>query len=94
MAVFLSTMEGIKGMDKQEIKIDDAVVKKTTKCHCGFSCLSKSKGCLCSVLHFIGHEMVQIKSNVSNSCNYHILYGNEHFCLCPIRSELYQRYRM
>jgi len=81
-------------MNKQEIKIDDAVVKKTTKCRCGFSCLSKYKGCLCDAVSFIGNEMVQIKSNPSNCCNYHIVFGNTHFCLCPVRSELYQRYRM
>jgi len=81
-------------MNKQEIKIDDAVVKKTTKCRCGFSCLSKNQGCLCKVLSSISNEMVQIKSNLSNCCKYHILFGNEHFCLCPVRNELYQRYRM
>ena len=81
-------------MDKQEITIDDAVVKKTTKCHCDFSCLSTHQGCLCKVLSSIGNEMVQIKSNFSNCCNYHILFGDAHFCLCPTRSELYHCYRM
>ena len=81
-------------MNKQEIKIDEAVVKKTTKCHCGFSCLSKNKGCVCDVWSCIGNEMVQIKSNPSNSCTYHILFGDAHFCLCPTRSELYNRFKM
>jgi len=81
-------------MNKQEIKIDEAVVKKTTKCHCGFSCLSGDKGYLCNVLSCIGNEMVQIKSNFSNCCNYHILFGDAHFCLCPTRSELYNRFKM
>jgi hypothetical protein len=76
------------------LNIDDAVLKKTTKCHCGFSCLSGDKECLCDVLSIIGHEMLQIKSNHRGYCKYHILFGDGNFCLCPIRCELYNRHNI
>ena len=81
-------------MDKQEIKIDDAVVRKTIKCNSDFSCLLGDKGCLCDVSGFVGHELVEIKSNHSLLCQYHIIFGNNHYCQCPTRCELYYRYGM
>ena len=76
------------------IKIDDGVLQKTTKCKHDFSCLSENKKCLCDVVDSIGEDIVEIKEKPTNPCNYLISLKNSHYCHCPTRNEIYNRYRI
>ena len=81
-------------MNKLDLKIDDAVLKKTIRCKNDFRCLAGNKECICGVVGSIGSSMVEIKSEWHKSCQYCLPFGSSAFCLCPTRIELYNCYKM
>ena len=81
-------------MDKRDIWIDDAIIRKTTKCKHDFSCLSGDKRHLCDVVVSNGKDIVEIKSKPSLSCSYCMFLDSTSYCHCPTRNEIYNRYRI
>jgi len=75
------------------MKIDDAVTGSTTRCRYNFSCLSCEKSCMCKPKDSIGHGMIEVKSSVTIGCGYRVSFGATHFCNCPTRVEIYNRYK-
>jgi hypothetical protein len=71
------------------IKIDDNIIQKTTKCRRNFSCLS-GETTLCKVEEIMG-DVIFIKCMDSNSCEYRFYFGYSQICNCPVRKELYKR---
>ena len=81
-------------MDKTDIKIDDAILEKTTKCNYAFSCLSGDKSCLCDVVDSNEEDIVEIKSTPILFCGYCRSLEHAVYCFCPTRAEIYNRYRI
>ncbi len=85
-----------------KIKISDEVIKQATKCHSNFSCLKDKENpkCsdrfdMCTVEHNIGNNMLFINFNYDISCIYNTPFGNnQRICNCPVRYEIYKRYKM
>ncbi len=75
------------------IKVDDNILKKTTKCREKFSCLSggtpfcRVELCIEDTIHFI-------KCVSNKSCVYKVPFGYSYVCICPVRKELYNRYKI
>ena len=74
------------------IKIDDNIIKKTAKCQKNFSCLS-GETTLCKVEESMG-EVIFIKCMNNNPCEYRVNFGYSQICNCPVRKELYKRYKI
>ena len=55
-------------MDKTNIKIDNAVLEKTTSCEHNFNCLTGDKAYICEVKSSMGYEMLDIKPNFAIDC--------------------------
>jgi hypothetical protein len=81
-------------MDKAGIRIDKAVLHKTTHCTNNFSCLSGDKTCLCDVLASNEEDIIEIKSPPSRPCTYRISLESASYCHCSTRVEIYNRYKM
>ena len=81
-------------MDKADIKIDEAILEKTTRCNYAFSCLSGDKSCLCDVIDSNGEGIVAITSRPVLFCGYCRSLEHAFYCFCPTRSEIYHRYKM
>lgn len=81
-------------MDKADIRVDKAVLHKTTHCMNDFSCLSGEKTCLCDVLASNGEDIIEITPQPSRSCKYRISLETASFCHCPTRVEIYNRYKI
>ena len=75
------------------IKVDENIIQKTTKCRKNFSCLS-GKTPLCSVELCIENKIHFIKCVGNESCNYRIPFGHSNVCICPVRKELYNHYKI
>ena len=75
-------------------QLNSFVIKATTKCEHGFSCLSDSNECLCEVKCAGPEHFVEIKAHSSDSCRYFLAYNNFTYCLCPTRNEIYKRYNI
>jgi hypothetical protein len=74
--------------------VSDLIVKATTKCKKGFSCLSEKTGCMCKAISSSPDHTVVIKPSSSDPCTYHRTLGNAHYCLCPVRNDIYNRYKI
>lgn len=77
------------------IRIDNFVLGKTTKCERNFSCLSEDTPTpLCEVIaHNSLSKVVKVNPKPGRSCSYHFDLNTFHYCLCPTRVELYKQYK-
>ncbi len=73
--------------------VDDNIIKKTTKCRKNFCCLSGKKP-FCNVELCIEKSIHFIKCASNESCGYRVPFGYSYICVCPIRKELYNRYKI
>jgi hypothetical protein len=72
-------------------EVTSVVLKATTKCEKGFSCLAGSNESLCWVKYFNRYYFVEIKPQAADCCPYVFVYSNATYCLCPTRNEIYNR---
>ena len=81
-------------MKKADIEVDKAVLKKTTRCHCDFSCLSGDDTCMCEVSEQTGLTSIKVMPNPDRSCAYLLRFNKSHYCVCPTRRELYKQHKI
>jgi hypothetical protein len=81
-------------MEKTDLKVDKAVLHKTTDCIYDFTCLAGDKTCLCEVVDSNGEDIVEIKTKCSLPCKYCVSLESASYCTCPTRVEVYKRYNM
>ncbi len=75
------------------ISISESARNAATRCKKKFSCLKDKKKC-CEVEDCINDSVLFVKSTYNPSCPYQQLFGNEFICNCPVRKELYDKYRI
>ncbi len=75
------------------IKVDDNILQETTKCRKNFSCLSGEKP-ICKVELCIENTIFFVKCASNESCSYKVPFGFSYVCVCPVRKELYNRYKI
>ena len=75
-----------------EIRISDAVIRQTTKCEKGFSCLAGNLECLCKARKYVADEVLLIENGRGEKCVYLRSLGRSEMCLCPVRKEIYKLY--
>ncbi len=81
-------------MATAEIKIDKGILKKTTRCNFDFSCLTGDKTCLCEVIDQKGFSSIKVRPNPDLPCSYNLPFNKSHYCICPTRREIYQKYKI
>jgi hypothetical protein len=83
-------------------KVGEEILKLATKCEKNFRCLSDNPPNLCRVLRTVGTELIITNCTEHCAmCRYCLVFKpsehhatNESFCTCPVRMELYKRYRI
>jgi hypothetical protein len=81
------------------LQVSDDSRKRTKKCSSNFLCLSNEKNPLCSKkrplcpVEIALESMIFVKSK-NNDCVYKEEYGAGYLCTCPVRFEIYNRYKM
>ena len=76
------------------MEIKKEVIDSTKKCDHKFECLSK-KDCICLVSKaksIIYNKALFIECEESN-CKYNIIYGQSTICTCPVRNEIFKKYK-
>ena len=76
------------------VKVSDLIVKATTQCKKGFACLSGKVECMCGVESSSKDYTVVIKPQFTNPCEYLDSRDGKHHCLCPVRNDIYKRYKI
>jgi hypothetical protein len=86
-----------------EFRISYESVKRTTKCPSNFFCLTNVRNPMCSKERPMCSVEVPLESmifvkdknqyNAYNDCAYKVAHGAGHLCTCPVRFEIYSRYK-
>ena len=76
-----------------KITIGNDVITSATKCEKNFLCLSGDTEHLCKVEYCVS-ETVHFIKNLRVNCSYKASFGNDFFCTCPIRKEIYNRFNI
>jgi hypothetical protein len=77
-----------------EIEIDKNTLKQTLHCESDFKCLKNDLTCLCKVENCFNGEIHYIKCADNFYCNYKMLFGSSTVCTCPVRREIYNKYKI
>ncbi len=77
-----------------DLRINEETKKASTECRKNFSCLSGNQLTLCKVEQCVTDNLHFIKCINSELCSYQMSFGSSHVCTCPVRKELYNRYKI
>ncbi len=70
-------------------------IKKMTKCLFNFECLNSNHCNICPIERkFDGILLATDEKKQKAGCAYLIPFGYRHFCKCPVRIELFERYKI
>jgi len=76
-----------------KLEISEGIIQQTTKCDRDFECLKSGckpncevKDCVSGKVHFVDKH--------NGYCRYSFRFGNGIICSCPVRKELYNRYKV
>jgi len=77
------------------LHIDEAILKQTTKCPNEFKCLNRAEYPLCRAAGntAVLDSGIFVIAPERNGCSYKLRWGDGHMCRCPVRMEIYQRYK-
>jgi hypothetical protein len=79
--------------EKSRYTISEETIAETKRCKKGFSCLTGQREDLCPIESCINGKVHFIKCFSTTSCSYRVVYsGDEGFCYCPTRKELYNKH--
>jgi hypothetical protein len=81
------------------IEIDKETIESTTKCKMSLACLTEYNNIKCNIIDTIDHKIhfVEIHPAGKDCCQlsgYHFPFGMGTICYCPVRKELFEKYRI
>ena len=79
--------------DNEKIEIDEETIKNTTECEENFSCLKSDDHKLCEIEFTVSNRVHFIKCNSELPCKYQHPFGDVFFCSCPVRKEIFNKYK-
>jgi hypothetical protein len=77
-----------------KIELSDEIIRKAGKCEKNFRCLSGESEKLCRVLCFIKDDIYFVKCMEDPDCVYLESFEKTKICNCPVRKEIYKRYKV
>ncbi len=87
-------MEPIDLSNKLIFEIDEKTLKEAAhRCNKDFECLKiENHSCFAEVNRTINYKVYFV--NCKNSiCNYNLNFGGSNICNCPVRQEVYNKYK-
>jgi hypothetical protein len=77
---------------RENLKIDEEIIKSADLCPKDKACLKNPKD-LCPVISCVSDDMLLVSKNNVRNCDYHIPFGYNGFCKCPVRQAIYKKYK-
>jgi hypothetical protein len=77
-----------------DIFIKEEIIKETTNCLKGFSCLSGKGKDLCRVLACFDDDIHFILCQNDEFCSYQKKVSERVYCDCPVRKEIFKSYNI
>ena len=72
--------------------IDKKTEQKTTDCNKDFDCLTNEKHIFCTGKYLVRKDLALDECLSENRCYYRMSLGQMHFCTCPTRKEIFNKY--
>jgi hypothetical protein len=79
-------------MTTKKIEIDPEIINQT-ECDKNFVCLSDTPP-YCQVINTLGYFMLQLVCQQNLTCRFNRCYGALQTCACPVRREIFTKYRI
>lgn len=77
---------------KIEIPLD--IIQKASRCTKNLRCLSGNEADICKVVFYMKDDMNFVKCHGEMDCQYLELHNKTAICNCPVREEIYLRYKI
>jgi len=74
------------------MEIDKDTIENACFCNKNKSCLDNPKN-LCPITADITDELIFVSKQKSPECGYYVNFGYGGFCNCPVRKEIYRKYK-
>lgn len=80
---------------KTRFYIDASALKQADRCVDSFRCLKDPSHQLCEVSSVAANgKVLFIGSDQCVSCGYRVRFADEVICACPVRQEIYKKYKV
>jgi hypothetical protein len=81
------------------IEIRKETIERTNKCKMDHACLTNNDNIRCKIIDIVDHKIHFSKIHPANSdccqlSGYHLAFGMGTICCCPVRKELFEKYRI
>jgi hypothetical protein len=76
-----------------KFQIGEDVLKKT-RCKKDFSCLSGKRHDLCKIEDCVSGKVYFLEAHNDDFCPCLGCFGSSHYCTCPTRIEIYEKYKV
>jgi len=73
-------------------QICEEIREQATRCRKGKSCLEGEAHC--RVVDSVADKVFFVEGEGGRSCSYCLSFGDASYCNCPLRQELYRKYRV
>lgn len=73
--------------------ISKTTCKKADKCPNKLECLQNEDFEICPVVDFISDEIIFVEAQYYKSCPYMLPFADSNICHCPVRIEIYSKYK-
>ena len=77
----------------KKLTISQEIIDETTKCNFYKQCLQGADFPLCNVERISDNDVIFVSKTASDVCNCVFGFGFSQICVCPIRKEIYRKYR-
>lgn len=76
------------------VEIDKQIINEASKCNKDCVCISSQSSPYCSIKDCVVGEIHFINCLEANFCPYKIPFGEGIVCSCPVRKEIYNKYKV
>jgi hypothetical protein len=77
-----------------EIQIEKRNAPAGAECNRAHSCLSGDQDCLCEVEQLLDDTILSVTPPPGMKCTHKMRYRHTFLCTCPVRKEIYRRYKV
>lgn len=81
-------------MEIKNYDVSPDILQKSGECPHSHRCLSTPENTVCKAEYLLADQNLFVKEKESRKCNKFLSYGIAGICRCPVRVELFKRYKV
>lgn len=74
--------------------IDDKIIAGTLLCKRNFGCMKNNMHVYCKVEDCVNEKIHFVRCVDNLHCSYKMVFGNSNMCTCPMRKEIFNKYKI